>query len=383
MKTYLELLIRELKLFSGNTTVIMIFFLAPVIYGILFGFVYKKGKVTDLPILVIDKDNSPLSNRLVDMLNDNETLTVKKILAETNNLKQEIIDNGFDATVIIPDHFEANIMQRKSPDITVDVNLANILTANYASKNIQVVLATFSAGIKIEAMKKQGVPASNAISMYEPFMVSYIKNFNNSSNYMYFLYPGLLGTILQQVLLLAIALSFSREFEQNTFKTEFLNKLPHKWQALIIKPLIFWVGVIPVLLIYLLFFYIFRIPFAVNHAPLLLLLYLFIFAVSYLGVIFSILLPSQLKATEFLMVIATPSFVIGGFTWPIDQMPTAIQYIAQIIPLTPFLSAFRKLFMYAATLQDIKPELIHLSILTAIYFSLSYVALLLKTKKLR
>ncbi|MGE9516443.1 MAG: ABC transporter permease [Solitalea-like symbiont of Tyrophagus putrescentiae] len=383
MKIYLELLIRELKLFSRNTTVIIIFFLAPIIYGVLFGFVYKKGKVTDLPILVIDKDNSPLSNRLLDMLNDNETLIVKKVLAETSNLKQEIIDNGFDAIVIIPERFQASILQRKNTNITVDVNLANILTANYASKNIQVVLATFSAGIKIETMKKMGVPLSNASTIYDPFTVSYVKNFNNSSNYMYFLYPGLLGTILQQVLLLAIALSFSREFEQNTFKTEFLNKLPHRWQALIIKPLIFWIGVIPILIIYLLLFSVFKIPFSIDYGPLIALLYLFIFAVSYLGVIFSILLPSQLKATEFLMVIATPSFVIGGFTWPIDQMPIIIQYIAQIIPLTPFLAAFRKLFMYGASLQDIKPELIHLSVLTVIYFLLSYIALLLKTKKLR
>ncbi|MGE9617002.1 MAG: ABC transporter permease [Solitalea-like symbiont of Acarus siro] len=118
MKIYLELLIRELKLFSRNTTVIMIFFLAPIIYGVLFGFVYKKGKVTDLPILVIDKDNSPLSNRLLDMLNDNETLIVKKVLAETSNLKQEIIDNGFDAIVIIPERVQASILQRKKKNKT-------------------------------------------------------------------------------------------------------------------------------------------------------------------------------------------------------------------------------------------------------------------------
>src|SRR5690606_28373595 len=54
-----------------------------------------------------------------------------------------------------------------------------------------------------------------------------------------------------------------------------------------------------------------------------------------------------LKATEILMVIATPSFVLSGFTWPLSQMPVWIQYLAQVIPLTHFLEAYR-----IATIQN-------------------------------
>src|SRR5690606_41017789 len=38
-----------------------------------------------------------------------------------------------------------------------------------------------------------------------------------STNYMYFLWPGILATVLQQVLLLGLALSFASEFENGTF----------------------------------------------------------------------------------------------------------------------------------------------------------------------
>jgi ABC-2 type transport system permease protein len=48
----------------------------------------------------------------------------------------------------------------------------------------------------------------------------------------------------------------------------------------------------------------------------------------FIGVLVSILVPNQLKATEILMVIATPSFILSGFTWPLSQMPVWVQAIS-------------------------------------------------------
>jgi ABC-2 type transport system permease protein len=46
-------------------------------------------------------------------------------------------------------HFEADIFKRH-PEIRVDLNMANIVNANTASKAIQSVLMTLNAGIEIE-----------------------------------------------------------------------------------------------------------------------------------------------------------------------------------------------------------------------------------------
>src|SRR5699024_9500346 len=55
---------------------------------------------------------------------------------------------------------------------------------------------------------------------------------------------------------------------------------------------------------------------------------LFLLAVSFIGTLVSLAIPSQLKATEILMVIATPSFILSGFTWPLSQMPEWIVHLA-------------------------------------------------------
>ena len=85
----------------------------------------------------------------------------------------------------------------------------------------------------------------------------------------------------------------------------------------------------------------FKVPLGYNLGWLTLIAGLFVFSVSMIGILVSILIPSQLKATEILMVVATPSFVLSGFTWPLSQMPVWIQYLAQVIPLTHFLEAYR------------------------------------------
>ena len=94
-----------------------------------------------------------------------------------------------------------------------------------------------------------------------------------------------------------------------------------------------------------------------------------------IGMLFSIAIPSQLKATELLMVISTPAFVLSGFTWPTMAMPHAITNIAQYIPLTQYLSGFRKIACYGGDLSSIKPEIYMLVLITLVAF-LAMIALL-------
>ncbi len=82
MKNFWSLIIREFKLFFQNKVLLVLFLGAPVLYGVLVGGVYKKGKVTNLPIIVVDEDRSPLSRQLIDMFEENEVIYVAKVLNE-------------------------------------------------------------------------------------------------------------------------------------------------------------------------------------------------------------------------------------------------------------------------------------------------------------
>lgn len=382
MKNFLQLIKREFGLFWANSVLRMIFIGAPIAYGVLFGFVYQKGKVTDLNIIVVDEDNTAMSHRLIDMLNDTETLHVIEIKADNFNLKDDLIRYDGQAVVYIPRKFAADIYQSKSPEVNVYINIANVLTANFASRTIQVVLASLNAGIEMEALNKKGTPSVAVFDKFQAFNANYIRLYNRSSNYMSFLWPGMLATIVQQVILLALALSFASEFEKGTFSNTFLPRVKSPIDAILVKCIPFWIMTCGIWLFFIGLQYFFRVPLAAHNVIAnLTLAALFIVAVSFMGILVSIVVPNQLKATEILMVVATPSFVISGFTWPLSQMPLWVTYLAKMIPLTHFLEGYRVLLMQDGNLYHIRPQLFGLTISCLVYGLLCVIALYYKMKK--
>ncbi|CAA9197602.1 putative multidrug ABC transporter permease YbhR [Flavobacterium bizetiae] len=379
MQNFFSLLKREFRLFWSNKVLRLLFIGAPILYGVLLGYVYGKGKVTDLPIIIVDQDRSELSSKAIQMFEDNEVLSIASILYDQNNLSQIAIQKEATCVVIIPKDFEKMTLTKKYPEITTIVNTSNVLTANYASTAIQVCLGTLKVGVQIETLRKQGVPENLLTSQYEPFKTTFIKKYNRSTNYMYFLWPGVLATVLQQVLLLGLALSFASEFENGTFK-DLVKRCPSILNLLAVKIIPYMIMSFGIWIIYWLFTLWFRLPFYENLLPLTFIAGIFVLSVSFIGILVSILVPSQLKATEILMVIATPSFILSGFTWPLSQMPQAVQAIANVIPLTHFLKAFRILIIENGTFSQTTRPVWNMIIIGIVCFIAAFISLHFKKK---
>ncbi|MCW3465941.1 ABC transporter permease [Chitinophaga nivalis] len=378
MKEFIRLLKREFKLFIGNATLRTVFFLAPVFYATLLGFVYKSGKVESTPVIVIDKDNTPLSNQLVEMLGDNKTIKILKYVQEPANINDEVIRQEASAVVMIPARFEAGILQKKYPEVNVYVNTGNVLTANFASKALQLTIGTFSAGVSIKALQKMGMPATRAVTQYEPFKTNYITLFNTTSNYLIFMWPAMLAVVLQQVILLAMAVSFAAEFQGGSFVQEYERLRHWAFPTMLIKVIPVWVFSILIVSIYYVMHILFHVPLPEGIWNFIWLTAFFVGAASFLGVFISILIPDALKATQILMVIASPAFIISGFTWPLNAMPGFVQFIANIIPLTPFLQAFKILLIQKGGVALTYPYIKHLGILLVVYAFMGWLALKIK-----
>ena len=379
MQNFFSLLKREFQFFWKNEVLRMLFIGAPLLYAVLLGYVYSKGKVTDLPIIVVDLDQTEMSSEAIEMFNDNEVINVATVLFDQNNLSKITIDKEANSIVIIPKGFEKNVLTKRYPEIITIVNTANILTANYAATAIQVCLGTLKVGIQLETLRKQGVPEKLITEQYEPFKTTFIKKNNRSSNYMYYLWPGVLAAVLQQVMLLALALSFAFEFENGTFKT-LVKQSPSILKMISIKIIPYLFMSFGVWLLYWMFTFYFRIPFFDNLLQLTFVAGIFVLAVSFIGILVSILIPNQLKATEILMVIATPSFILSGFSWPLSQMPNWVQGIANVIPLTHFLKAFRILIIENGTLSQTYDSIQNMILIGSICAVGSYIALYFKKK---
>ena len=379
MRHFSTLLNREFKMFWQNKVLRLLFIGAPLFYGVLLGYVYIKGKVTDLPIIVVDEDRSEMSSKAIQMFEDNEILNISALLYDQNNLSQIAIEKEATCVVIIPKGFEKMVLTKKYPEVVTIVNASNVLTANYASSALQICLGTLKVGVQMETLRKQGTPENLLNSHYEPFKTTFIKKYNRSTNYMYFLWPGVLAAVLQQVLLLGLALTFAAEFEHGTFK-KLVQKCPSLFKLICVKIIPYMIMSFGLWIMYWLFTLWFRIPLYDKLFPLTIIAGIFILVVSFMGILVSIMVPSQLKATEILMVVATPSFILSGFTWPLSQMPVWVQGVANVIPLTHFLKAFRILIIEDGTFSQTYGVIFNLLIIGSICAVLSYIALYFKRK---
>lgn len=379
MNKFIRLLRIEFKRIFANDVLLAIFFGAPVLYGILFGYVYQQAKVVDLPIVIIDQDRSPTSDKIIDAFGDNEGLLVSDVRYTAGNLIDEMPTQQYAAVITLPSNFEADVFQKKHPEIRVDLNMANILNANTASNHIQAVLLTLNAGMEIEGLKKQGMHPAQAKASYESFKININKLYNSTGNYVTFMLPGLLGGIMQQIIFLAMALVFSRDFEDGYFGT-LVKESKSSLYLISLKTTPFLIMLPLIWLVVALFFPYFNVDINIFNFPMFVLVVLLTFASIFIGMLFSIAIPSQLKATELLMVISTPAFILSGFTWPTMAIPDAITNIAQFIPLTQFLSGFRKIAFYDGDLASIKPELGMLFIIMAVSFIAIVILLQLKIR---
>lgn len=380
MNNIFQLIAREFKLFYTNKVLMMLFIGAPILYGVLVGSVYEKGKVTNLPIIVVDEDRSPMSQKLIQMFHENEVIHVVRVLNSTQNSRTIALSEEAPCVVLIPKNFESDILLKRYPELTVFVDASNTLTANFASSSINLSAATLKAGIQIQALQKQGVPAAIAQVQYEPFRTTFVRENIRSGNYLYFMLPGVLLTVFQQVLLLGLALSFSAEFENDTFKN-LVQKMRNPFGLILVKIMPYILMSVGILFMYYGFSVYYRLPLSSPVLPFSIATLLFILAVCFIGILGSIVLPSQLKATEVLMVVATPSFILSGFTWPLSQMPVWVQTIASVIPLTHYLKIYRILFVEGGDFTRIMSSLSVLTLIAVVCLSLAAIFLHVKIKK--
>ncbi|MGN0003707.1 MAG: ABC transporter permease, partial [Sphingobacterium composti] len=320
MKNFLSLVKREFQLFFQNKVLVMLFLGAPILYGVLVGSVYEKGTVTHIPIVVVDEDQTPLSRQLIDMFNENEVIYVASILHDNFKSREEALRKQATVVVNIPKNFSSDINYNRTTEVTMFVNTSNTVTSNYAMMAVNVCAGTLKAGIQIKALEKKGVPSYVASQQYEPFKTTIIKENFRSGNYLYFMLPGVLLTVFQQVMMLGLALSFASEFEKGTFN-ELIAKSSNVLELLLVKITPYLLMSVLIYALYYGYSLWYRMPLHIEGFAFWGSSLLFLLAVGFLGILFSIAIPNQLKATEILMVVATPSFILSGFTWPLSQMP--------------------------------------------------------------
>jgi ABC-2 type transport system permease protein len=122
----------------------------------------------------------------------------------------------------------------------------------------------------------------------------------------------------------------------------------------------FLIGLIDIVLVLVLATFWFQVP--IKGSPVLLfgLSCIYMLTTLGMGLLVSTLSRNQQQAMLTSVFFMTPTMILSGFIFPIENMPRVIQYFTYLVPLRYYLVIIRGLFLKGVGLADLWPETLSL-----------------------
>ena len=161
-----------------------------------------------------------------------------------------------------------------------------------------------------------------------------------------YLVPGLIAVIMTLIGALLTALVVAREWERGTM--EALMASPVTMGEILLGKLIpyFFLGMGGMLLSVALAVWLFAVPLVGSFLVLLLCSSLFLLAALGMGLLISSAAHNQFVAGQIAIIVTfLPAFILSGFIFDIQSMPTAIQLITHIVAARYFVTILQTLFL--------------------------------------
>ena len=335
-RTIQALFRRELQLISGDGSIILTIFIAPLLYIFLLGTIYNKKDITGVPLAVVDLDGTALSRMFIRFVDASEKVKISKRVEDVNRGIREVKKMNAYGLLIIPRGFEKKVNLMEGGEVVLMLNNTRFLMSNEINKTVNRVALETGAGIRIKYFAEQGIQPRLAREMVMPLEPNVHFVYNIFNNYGFFLIPGLLLLILQQTLLIGLGESVSLERDEGMIGG-WLSP-DHGLLAAITGKNLFY------LLLYLAYFLLlftaifpyFHIPMRGTFLPVFSLILLFLTAI----ILFTNLLASFFRKQIFYMEVIAftsyPIFLITGYSWPDYALPLFHRYVAMLLPTTPF-----------------------------------------------
>lgn len=335
----------------------------PLIIVFIFGVAIELN-MSSIPIAVLDQDHSQSSRQLIETFSSSSYFKTHN-LTQMNEVLKNLESEQNKAALVIPFHFEKDLLSGKTANVQVLVNGAD----NQAAGSVIAYVAEIQslANKKILSSFQSPFLQNSRISLESRFL------YNPELNSKWFNVPGLMVIILAMVAILLTALTVAKEWESGSM--ELLLSTP-------VKPLEIIVGkispyavicLIAVVMTYTCARLFFGVPF--RGSLFTYSLGCILFLVTYLsqGLMISVVTRKQMLAMQFAMISGLiPSMLLSGFIFPIENMPTFFRYFTYILPARWFIQISRASFLQESTLWQLKQPFVVLFCLMIFFIFVAF-----------
>lgn len=213
---FFKVFFREFDRMSGSTIYLFTTLIGPLIAFIILLSVFSAGVPRDIPVGIVDQDNTNLSRKIGMWINATPEAEIVGHFTDQTEAYRQMKEGRLDAVILISEGTEKNILKGQNRTVRVFINNTNILKGGYLQKGIYKVLAMISGGIKLQFAMKSGLNEEQAMAKIQPVRLQQHILFNPFGNYSYFLLSALLPLMLIVFTLLSGVFSVGLEVKEGT-----------------------------------------------------------------------------------------------------------------------------------------------------------------------
>ena len=337
----------------------------PVAMLFIFGWAINTD-VKHVPTAVFEQSGSVEARTFLEAMENSQYFDVRFWVRSHAELTRLIDQGAAKVGVVIPPDF-AKRLTRRAADVQVIVDASDPQVATSALNAAAALGAQRSLAIITQTVPgaSGGRPPAPPLDVrvrawYNPDLVSAI-----------FIVPGLIGALLMQTTITAMAVSVVREREKGTLEALIVSPI-RRWELLlgkIIPNLLVAYGQMTMALVVA--HWVFDVPIRGSLPLLYALSLVFMMGTLGIGIFVSAASRTVPQAMQLAFLTFLPSIYLSGLLFPIEGMPTGAQYLAAVIPLTYYLRIVRGIVLKGVGFEYLWPNLLPLAAFGAVVFTLA------------
>ena len=350
MQQIFYLVQKEFRQIFRDFSKVRILFVVPLIQIFILGNAITTD-VKNIKIIFQDQDKTPYSREFISRFVHSKYFKITGFEEDYTRLSSYLDSGKASLAIVIPRHFQRDIVLQKKPDIQL---LVDGVDGN-------------SAGVSLGYITDIVQQYQERLIEYSPDLSLQVKNirrveteprfwFNPNLESKLYIVPGIIALILLIITLFLTSMGIVREKEIGTLEQLMVTPI-RSYQLVIGKIIPFSIlGIIEIMISMGFVYLIFGIG---VKGSLLLLLFessFFIISTLGLGIFISTISDTQQQAlfvAWFFMIFA---ILLSGFFIPIANMPPVIQQITRLNPLRYYIVILREIYLKGTSFKDLIPE---------------------------
>ncbi len=345
---------------------LLIILAMPLIQLFIYGYAVNLD-IKHIPLCVYDRDGTQTSQDLLKRFQATDYFDIRFVSPNYREIVQHIDSGACTVAIVVPPRFAENLRSSGRASVQALLDASDSNTANIGTGYATSIVQAYAAGVQLDWQQRHGLARAAPDITFKPRTW-----FNEDLESMANIIPGVMALVMAVVGAFLTSLTIAREWERGTME-QLISTPVDKLEIEIGKLLPYFViGMADTGLCAGMAVWWFGVPFRGSWTVMFTCSMLFLFVVLALGYLISVAAKTQLAASQ-LALVATflPAFLLSGFIFPIEQMPTVVQWITLVLPARYYVSILRNVFLKGTPVSFMTAQITALAILAAVAIALA------------